>query len=603
MFTSKIKAVLTENSSNWTLIRRLLLEHAAVHWRRYVVAFVTMGFAAAATAFSAYLLGNVINAAYVDRNMSAIVFYAGVMVLLFSVKAATTYTGQVTMARIGNAISARNQRRMFSSLIQQNLQFFADRHSSEFAARLTSGANAATQAINLVAIAIGRDLLTLIGLVIVMVRQDPTLSLISLVILPPALFVMRKLVRRIYTVARNLFTGSASILQAMQETVQGIRIVKAYTLEDTMRATIDARIDELERESNKLARITSRASPTMEACAGILVSLGLIYGGYRVIETGSTPGQFFSFIGALMLAYEPAKRLSRLNLELNTALVGVRVLFEVIDAPPSDSSDRGEPSLQLSTARIEFRDVRFSYRPGEPTLRGMTFTAEPGRMTALVGPSGGGKSTVFNLLLRFYEVEAGAILIDGQNLAAVSRKSVREQIAYVGQDVFLFHGTIRDNILVGRPGASNDDVIAAAKAAHAHEFISRFPAGYETEVGERGAQLSGGERQRIAIARALIKNAKIILLDEATASLDSESERLVQDAMEHLCQGRTTLAIAHRLPTIMHADRIQVVEGGVIVESGRHDELLRRGGRYAAFYRLQIKEQWSEPAPVATAAG
>jgi ABC-type multidrug transport system fused ATPase/permease subunit len=231
----------------------------------------------------------------------------------------------------------------------------------------------------------------------------------------------------------------------------------------------------------------------------------------------------------------------------------------------------------------------------------MSFMAEPGKVTALVGPSGGGKSTVFNLLLRFYEADGGVIAIDGQNTAIVSRASLRQQIAYVGQDVFLFHGTIRENIAVGKPEASDGEIVAAARAAHAHEFISRFPAGYDTPVGERGTQLSGGERQRIAIARALIKNAPIILLDEATASLDSESERLVQDAMAILCEGRTTIAIAHRLHTIMHADRILVVEGGVIMEAGRHDELLRKGGRYAAFYRLQIKEQQAPAISVASA--
>jgi ATP-binding cassette subfamily B protein len=231
----------------------------------------------------------------------------------------------------------------------------------------------------------------------------------------------------------------------------------------------------------------------------------------------------------------------------------------------------------------------------------MTFTVEPGKMTALVGPSGGGKSTVFNLMLRFYEPTSGAITIDGQNITQVSRRSLRGQVAYVGQDVFLFHGTIRDNIAIGKPGASEDEIVAAAKAAHAHEFISAFPQGYDTQVGERGTQLSGGERARVAIARALIKNAQIILLDEATAALDSESERLVQEAMDYLCQGRTSIAIAHRLHTITHADRILVVESGAIVESGRHDELLRKNGRYAAFYRLQIKEEQEPPAPISIA--
>jgi ATP-binding cassette subfamily B protein len=329
----------------------------------------------------------------------------------------------------------------------------------------------------------------------------------------------------------------------------------------------------------------------METLGGCAIAIAITYGGYRVIETGATPGQFFSFITAFLLAYEPAKRLARLNIELNSALVGVRILFEIIDSPPSEPSDDSKPALQIKVARLEFKDVQFAYRGEESVLRGMSFVAEPGKMTALVGPSGGGKSTVFNLLLRFYEAERGNIIIDEQDIAQISRRSLRQHVAYVGQDVFLFRGTIRENIEFGKPGASEDEIVAAAKAAYAHDFIMSFPRGYETPVGEHGLQLSGGQRQRVAIARALIKNAPIILLDEATAALDSESELQVREAMEHLCLGRTTLAIAHRLHTVSHADRIYVVEDGRAVESGRHEELLRKGGRYASFYRLQLKEQ------------
>jgi ATP-binding cassette subfamily B protein len=335
----------------------------------------------------------------------------------------------------------------------------------------------------------------------------------------------------------------------------------------------------------------------METLGGCAIAIAITYGGYRVIETGATPGQFFSFITAFLLAYEPAKRLARLNIELNSAIVGVRILFEVIDSPPSEAPDDTKPDLQIKTARLQFEDVYFAYRGEEPVLRGMSFFAEPGKLTALVGPSGGGKSTVFNLLLRFYEAERGQIIIDDQDIAKISRRSLRRYIAYVGQDVFLFRGTIRENIEFGKPGASEDEIVAAAKAAYAHDFIMSFPRGYETPVGEHGMQLSGGQRQRVAIARALIKNAPIILLDEATAALDSESELQVREAMEHLCQGRTTLAIAHRLHTISHADRIYVIEDGRAVESGRHEDLLRKGGRYASFYRLQLKEQ-EVPSPV-----
>ena len=595
MFGSTKQFLPENNDSAWTLVRRLLREQASRLWTRYAIAFSLMVIAAGSTALGAYLIGPVINAAYVDKNLPGIVSLALLTAAIFAIKGAASYGQAVMLSRVSNRIVAMNQRKLFTSLVNQNVGFFADRHSSEFMVRMNTGATSAGAVLNLLVTAIGRDFLTLVALITVMAVQDPIMSFFSFVVAPPAFLILRKLIRRIYKIARDQFKGSAKIMETMQETVQGIRIVKAFTLEDAMRARLDANIADFENESNKWARVAHRASPLMEALGGFAIAGVLIYGGWRVIETGATPGEFFSFLASFMLAYEPAKRLARLNLDLNTGLVGVRILFEIIDHPPTEPNDDDKPALKLTTARVEFNDVTFGYRADETVTRNMTFAAEPGKMTALVGPSGGGKSTVFNLLMRFYEVEKGSIVIDGQNISGVSRNSLRRQIAYVGQDVFLFHGTIRDNIAIGKPGASEDEIVAAAKAAHAHEFISGFPNGYDTPVGERGTQLSGGERQRVAIARALIKNAPIILLDEATASLDSESERLVQDAIEHLCKGRTTIVIAHRLHTIAHADRIQVVENGVIVESGRHDELLRKGGRYAAFYRLQIKEQ--EPIP------
>jgi ATP-binding cassette subfamily B protein len=380
-------------------------------------------------------------------------------------------------------------------------------------------------------------------------------------------------------------------METMQESLQGIRTVKAFTLEDAMQRRIDENISVVEANANKMARVSNRANPLMETLGGFAVAGCLLYGGYSVVALGATPGQFFSFMTAFLLATEPAKRLARLNIDLNSQLVGARMLLEVVDSPASELSDDDKPALKLNEAQIELRDVSFAYRAGEPVLHRMSFVAEPGKVTALVGPSGGGKSTVLNLLLRFYEVAGGAITIDGQDIASVSRKSLRQQIAYVGQTVHLFRGTVRDNIRYGKLAASEAEIVAAAKAAHAHDFIMAFPAGYDTPVGEHGHQLSGGQRQRIEIARALIKDAPIILLDEATAALDSESERHVQEAIAELCKGRTTLVIAHRLSTIMHSDRILVIENGAMIESGRHDELLRKSGRYASFYRLQLAEQ------------
>ena len=583
------------------LIRRLLTEQGLVHWRKYAIAFTLMAVSAGCTAFSAYLIGDVINQAYVNRNLPGIIVLGAITVVLFSVKGLATYGHSVMLSRIGNRIVADNQRAVFSKLLNEGLGFFSDRHSTEFIARLSTGAAAATQVINLLITSVGRDLLSLIGLVTVMVVQDPLLSFFSLVVVPPAFFVLRKLIRRIYSIARTQFHGGTRIIETLQETLQGIRIVKAFTLEDTMRERFDRNVAAVEHEANKMARVSNRASPLMETLGGCAIAIAITYGGYRVIETGATPGQFFSFITAFLLAYEPAKRLARLNIELNSALVGVRVLFEVIDSPPSEAPDGDKPDLQTTTARLEFKDVHFAYRAEEAVLRGMSFVAEPGKLTALVGPSGGGKSTVFNLLLRFYENERGLITIDGQDISKVSRRSLRQHIAYVGQEVFLFRGTIRENIAFGRPGASEDEIVAAAKAAYAHDFILSFPRGYDTPVGEHGLQLSGGQRQRVAIARALIKNAPIILLDEATAALNSESELQVREAMERLCEGRTTLAIAHRLHTVSHADRIYVMEDGRTVESGRHDELLRKGGRYASFYTLQLEAQEPDNPIVAVA--
>jgi ABC-type multidrug transport system fused ATPase/permease subunit len=572
------------------LIRRLITEQGLVYWRRYLLAFALMGVGAATTAGSAYLLGQVINKAYVDKDVRGIVLLSLVTIAIFTIKGAVTYGHSVILSKISNAILANNQRRLFAKLMSENIAFFSDRHSSEFLARLTTGTNSVTQVLSMLVNAIGRDLLSLIALVFVMLMTDPYMAILGFAVTPPAMLVLRNLVKRIRGLAHTQFTGTADILETMQEALQGIRTVKAFTLEGTMRERINENIASVERNANKMARISNRSSPLMETLGGFAVAAGLMYGGYSVVALGATPGQFFSFLTAFLLATEPAKRLARLNLELNSNLVGARMLLEVIDSPASELSDDDKPSLKLSEARIEFRDVSFAYRANEPVLNHMTFIAEPGKVTALVGPSGGGKSTVLALLLRFYEVREGEILIDGQSISRVSRRSLRQQTAYVGQDVYLFRDSIGANIAFGKEGATEAEIVAAAKAACAHDFIMGFPLGYDTPVGEHGTQLSGGQRQRIAVARALVKNAPFILLDEATAALDSESEKQVQEAIEHLCQNRTTIVIAHRLHTIMHADAILVVEGGEIVERGRHDDLFRRGGRYASFFRLQQRE-------------
>jgi ATP-binding cassette, subfamily B, bacterial MsbA len=573
------------------IIPRLLLTDGRRYAWRYALAFVFMFLVAASTSLSAYLMKDVVNKIFVEGREGAIWILGGILIALAATKGFSAYGQAVTLGRIGNRIIAGYQKRLYDNLLVQGIPFFSERHSTEILNRLNSGATGARTILEILITSVGRDLLSLVGLVIVMVIQDAFLAFICLVALPIAVFGVRSLIRRTRKIVQRQFVGTGKILHTMQETIQGIRMVKSFNLEDMLRTRMNAHVGEVEQAMNKLVRVRSRSSPLMEMLGGFAVAAAVMYAGLGVLKGGRLPGEFFSVITALLLAYEPAKRLGRVNIDIAANLVYVRKLFEIIDSEPAEHEPAGLPQLAVNGGKIEFRDVEFAYRPGEPVLRRLSFAAEPAQTTALVGPSGSGKSTVMILIERFYEPQAGTILIDGQDIAKVSRGSLRDAIAYVSQDVFLFSGTIRDNIALGRPNAQESEIVAAAKAAHAHDFIADFGQGYDTPVGEHGLQLSGGQRARIAIARAFLKNAPILLLDEPTAALDSESELMVQRALDALRLSRTTLVIAHHLQTVIAANRILVIEGGRIVETGRHDELVARRGRYHAFYQMQFSER------------
>ena len=588
MFETLKERAFADPYSAVSLIRRLLKTHVIGHRGPYAFVLTMMGIMAASVAAMAYLIGNAVNEAYVSRNIGAVFAVCIGLIVITCVKGLATYFQTVALARISNRINADNQRYVCEKLLQQGLAFFADRHSSEFSARITWGAKSASDTINTLMTSLGRDTMSLIGLFAVMVFQNPTLSLLAIVIMPPAVLVTRGAIKRVRQIVRHEFGAGTDILETLQETVQGFKIIEAFNLHSTVRRRINANLAKFEQIANKLARTKSFPHPLMEALGGVAIALVMLLGGYQTIVLNQAPGEYFSFITAFLLAYEPAKRLTRVNIELSNSLAGVRILYEFLDLPDRPG-DRSQASIDVSEGRIEFRDVEFSYRPKAPALRGLSFVAEPGCVTALVGPSGGGKSTILNLLLRFYDKYNGSITIDGTEISTVSRTSLRDHIAFVGQDAFLFRGTIRENIALGHSGASEADIIAAAKAAHAHEFISQFPGGYDTQVGEQGLQLSGGQRQRISVARALIRRASIILLDEPTSFLDSETERYVNLAISKLFSGQTRLVIAHRLNTIVHADTIHVIEHGRVVESGRHEFLLEHGTRYAQLFNLQIE--------------
>lgn len=577
------------------LLRRIIVENVPRHWKIYLFAFAMTFVVSGCTSMVAFLIGSIVDATFLSRDVGAVFMLSFVWIGLFMVRGLAIYGQDISLARAANRITAMVQKRIFSRLLQQGVGYFADRRSTEFMTNAVMGAGAFANILNQLVLAIGRDAFTIVFLIFFMVIKHPLMSLVGLGVLPLALFGVEKLVLRAREIAVTQFVGAERILGTMQEVVHGFRVVKAFRLEGLLTRRVDRSVDDLERASNNLAKVSNWSSPLIESFGGIAIGLACLYSGYQVLAANAVPGEFVSFMLAFIMLFDPARRLARLKIDLGGSLVMAQSLYQLFDTVPSEADDERLPPMKVGAGRVEFSHVDFAYHASTPVLRDLSFVAEPGRITALVGLSGGGKTTTFNLLLRFYEIAKGTITIDGQDVSKVSRASLRDQISYVGQDVYLFEGTIRDNILLGRPDATEEDLVEACRAAYAHDFIVTLSKGYDSPVGEFGSKLSLGQRQRISIARALLKNAPIVLLDEPTASLDAESEHFVQMAIRRLCAGKTTLAIAHRLNTIDDADCIHVLEDGTVVESGRHEALMAANGRYATFFNLQFGT--TEPSP------
>ncbi len=568
-------------------IARLLKERARQYAPQYALAFVFMFIVSGTTALSAWLMRDVVNLIFVDRQAGALVWLPAIVIGVFTAKGVSSYFQEVLLARAGNSMVAATQRKMFGHLLHQDLDFFHRHQSNDLITRLTLNAQATREAVNLLATSLGRDLVTLIGLVGVMVLQQPVMFAICALGVPIGILVQKKLVTRVRKVAQNEVMSFGNIVRTMRETAQGIRVVKAFTLEPEMEDRMDASIRAVERVSNKLVAVNAGVNPLVDMLGGFAVAGVIFYAGWRSLTYNETPGEFFSFVTALLMAYEPARRLARLQVRLGQACIGVQMMYELIDAVPALTDRPGAAPLEVSKGEIRFDDVTFGYQAGAPVLKSLSLSFEPGKTTALVGLSGAGKSTIISLILRFWDPDFGSIRIDGQDIGGVTISSLRSSTAVVNQDVFLFEGSIRENIAAGIPNASEEAVIAAAKAAYAHHFILSLPDGYDTQVGELGGRLSGGQRQRISLARAFLKKAPIILLDEPTSALDSESEQAIQRALRQLTEGRTTIVIAHRLATVLNADRIHVIDDGQLAESGTHWDLLSSGGVYSRLYEIQ----------------
>jgi subfamily B ATP-binding cassette protein MsbA len=570
---------------------RLIREHVRPHARWLAIAVAWMAVFAATTAGQAWLMEPMLDRVFLDRNQTMLVLVPLAVIALAVVKAFADYGQTMALSRVGQRVSADLQQRLFRHLIRADLRYFVERGPGPLISGMTYDTQQLRNTTSTALTGLARDSLTIIFLVALMFHQDWRLACIAFVGFPLAALPTVRLGRRMRKVARQAQAQMATLMARLEQTFHGVRQVKADNREDDESRHTDSLIERLFGLNMKASQVRATTSPIMEVLGGFAVAAVIFYGGSQVLAGETTPGTFFSFVTALIMAYRPLKSLAKLHPQMQEGLAAADRIYAVLDHEPLVRDRPGVRPLRPGPGEIRFDRVQFGYRPGRPALIDLDLVVPAGRTVALVGPSGAGKSTILNLVLRFYDVDGGAVLIDGQDVRETTLRSLRGAVALVSQEVDLFDDTVRANIAYGRPDAGEEEVLAAAKAAAAHDFICNLAEGYDTVIGPSGASLSGGQRQRLGIARAMLKNAPILLLDEATSALDSEAERTIQTALDRLKRGRTTVVIAHRLSTIMGADLIAVVEDGRIVETGPHHALLARGGSYARLYEMQFADQ------------
>ncbi|EJF91071.1 ABC transporter ATP-binding protein [Bartonella tamiae] len=573
------------------LLLRLLRENFRKHARWYICAIIAMLGISWTTAASAWIMRDVVNHIIDANDFRMIIMVSLAVASIFIIKGFSTFFQTFFLSRAGNSIVAEQQRKIYTRLMQQGVSFYQNNASSDLLVRVTHNANSARSVIDTIITVFVRDLFSVLGLLIVMLVQNFTLSVIALTVGPLAFLAVRQILKRVRKLMEKELSSITEIIKVMQETTIGIRVVKAFSLEDLMKRRMDKAITDVESRANSIATLQAATNPVMETLAGVAIAVVICFSGYMATQRVGVQGELMSFIVALLLAYEPAKRIANVRVKIETGMLGVRMMFQILDYPITLMEHENAKNFDPSKGNVRFNHVSFAYVEDHNVLNDINLDIPAGQMTALVGPSGSGKSTMINLIMRLYDPTKGTITIDGQDIKEASFKSLRQLMSYVGQDTFLFQGTVRYNIALGREEASEEEIIEAAKAANAHDFILKLPNGYDTDVGDNGGNLSGGQKQRIAIARAMLRDSEILILDEATSALDSESESLIRMALNRLTKGRTTIMIAHRLSTISCADKIVVMKDGEIVEQGTQKELLKNEeGLYRRLHDLQTND-------------
>ena len=578
-------------NTDYQILKRLNKDYTKKYIKKILLSVFFTLLLATSTSSVAYLLDPAIKELFINQSATMLYIIPPAIVLAFAIKGVSLYIAKIIMIGVAEEVRKDMQIDMFNSLIFADTKLIDKKHSGKFITNLTNDIGMITNLVSTAILNLFKDSLTLLGLLCVMFYQNWKLSLIAIIMIPLASFAARKLGKRIGKVSTQAMDRAGILNTYLFEIFRNHRLTKIFQKENYEKNRAEFFINDLKEKSKKIAEVFVRASPIMEFLTGLMIAF-LIFFASKLVSKGELDvNSFFSFLAAMMLAYQPVRSLATINISIQQGLAGAKKVLPIIDESPEINDLNSIGELNLNNGDIIFKNVSFSYEKDKQILNNINLKFSGKKMTALVGRSGAGKSTILNLIPRFYNIEGGDIIIDNKSIYQSSIHSLRKNISLVSQDITLFDDTVKNNIAYANLDASMEEIISAAKQSYADEFINQLPNKYDTIIGENGVRLSGGEKQRLSIARALLKESPIILLDEATSSLDADTEHKIQKAIAYLVQGRTTIVIAHRLSTIINSEKIIVLNSGKIENEGSHEELLKKSDIYKNFYEQQIKRQ------------
>ena len=577
--------------NNYSIIKRLYTDYTSKYVRKIIIAIFFSFFVAGSTSGIAYLLDPAIKKIFVEQDNTLLYIIPGLIIFAFATKGISLYIAKVIMIGVAEDVKTDLQKDMMKALISADTKFIDSSHSGKFISKLTTDVGMITMLISTAILNLFKDTMTLAGLLFVMFYQNWKLSMIAIIMIPLASFSVKILGKRINKTSSEMMQSAGFFTTHLLEVFKNHKRIKTFQAEKHENLRSKDRLDELKTKSKKMTIVFHRSTPIMEVLTGIMIASLIFYSGKLIESEELEINNFFSFLAAMMMAYQPVRSLAGLTLGISQGVSAAKRILPVVDLENDIKANPQLPSLDINEANIKFENVTFKYESKEnAVLKSTNLDINGGKMTALVGLSGAGKTTILNLIPRFYDCDSGDILIDNQSIYNSNLNSLRKNISIVSQETTLFDDTIKNNILYAKLDASEDEILLAAKNSFADEFIKKLPYKYETVIGENGVRLSGGEKQRLSIARAMLKKSSIILLDEATSSLDSDTENKIQNAISLLTKNKTTVVIAHRLSTILNANKIYVINAGEIVGSGTHQELLLNSDIYKNFYEKQFKK-------------